>query len=858
MIEEIRKQLEKTPHIYSDEELKGLGIDPNLFLFLSRPDFSDNAFALWEYIDRNTDYKTAWLLLDYKHSAKLTEKGIINAVWDTPEGQALARSARFFVYTLNASYVHKYPGQIFINVWHGAGVKATGYLSFKGDHIAFLNIGRIVECTDLFLIHSIQDKANMSAEYCYDARKFIATGQPRMDRVKTANGKRNIERILGGILSKYERLVLYAPTWRMSAAITVGEFIISNLFSLPGYRRDVLENLLKAHNAAMVIKLHPTEMNNDLQLCDGCYLIEDEDLFTADVQMNDILNAFDVMIADYSSLVTDFLLLDKPIIYTVGDIDEYSQKQGFVHNDVDFYMPGDKVTTFDGLLAALTDAFETPNRHSKWRQLINRQKCSFLDDNACKRALEAIENFKPLTNYVEKYFLENTLVPYAERYEQELEKRDTRIEDYESRISLALQILGKSGGSADAEALKQALETPTISEAERKTEKAKAALEKMVADVIDKYAGDHVFLSLPQELNYSDKTRTKIQQIAAQIAKYGYLFLLGVIEEPLALESKNFSNEPSMRTIEENFFALDFCAHIETVLNCIKVSGKKCLLVVPSDFIYPSAKIVEKTASLAEKIVYFYCYPIKDYLGMETYSLVDIARFEALNFSCRDSNTIFIACTESLLRAAEDLGATQPRLLTAGVEARKFKQANGSIPKSLLDIKKTGRPVIGYCGSIDDHRLYFSIIHYICGKYPNYEFVFIGKDRFAKNVTIGHVFTDYPNIHLLEEADYHDIPAIIHSFDVAIIPYFKLASDHVPSKLFEYLACGKPVVTTEMPYCQNHESVYVAKSHGEFAECLERALKSKGDLRFLVSGEKTAEANDWKDKALEVLRWCGL
>ena len=850
----------RAPRIYSDEELKGLCIDPKLIVFMSRPDFSDNSYALWEYVTRNTNYKTAWLLQHEAHGAKLTESGIVNAVYGAPEGIALARSARFFVHTINSTYVRKHPGQIFINLWHGAGVKATDYLAFHGDNQHLLNIKRVTDDTDLFLVHSVEDKINMAAEFNCDARKFIATGQPRLDRIKTADGRCNIKKILGGALDKYKKLVLYAPTARATSFSVVGEFFTSNVFNLGGYDNRRLDKLLERYDSALVVKLHPIDrdkfIREDMELGPRCYLLNDEDLFYADLQMNDILNAFDVLISDYSSIITDYLLLDRPIIYAIGDFEKYSRQEGFVYNDVSFYMPGTKALDFNSLLAVLEDAFVCPGRHGEWRKTVIKQRFSFLDDNSCARALEAIENFVPLTNYEEMYFTEKTLLPAVEKYGEEIKERDDRLRDYENRISSAVELIKKTPPSSKSlEAALSVLITPSISRDEQNALDIKNELESICDDILKNYSGEYVFFSLPQRYGWTGKTRTMVQQLAYQMARMGHLFLLGVTGGAASNNLPSVSSRPSARPAAEGLINLDYCHYTEHVLECLKRRGKKPVLIVPSDFFDAGEKIMETCSALAYRTIYIYRYPIKNYLCIKNCNRVNVSQWEALQYARRDENVIVVACGEELYDSVKiNCGTKKILLQTPGVDHDMFAATEvcSDVPEKLKIIKAAGKPVIGYCGTIANH-LYFSAVNYICGKRADYQFVFIGANRIIG--TWGYIFDAYSNIHLLEEADYASMPAVINSFDAAMIPYFTSHKSRTPSKLFEYFACGKPVAATDMAIGQKYGHIFSGKSHGEFVTCLDSALAAANDTGSKIKSIKIAEQNDWKTKAVEVLNF---
>ena len=58
-----------------------------------------------------------------------------------------------------------------------------------------------------------------------------------------------------------------------------------------------------------------------------------------------IMDAFDVLVTDYSSVYVDFLLLNKPIIFSCPDIEVYKRDRGFIVDDPEMFMPGAKVKT---------------------------------------------------------------------------------------------------------------------------------------------------------------------------------------------------------------------------------------------------------------------------------------------------------------------------------------------------------------------------------------------------------------------------------------------------------------------------------------------------------------------------------
>ena len=79
----------------------------------------------------------------------------------------------------------------------------------------------------------------------------------------------------------------------------------------------------------------------------------------------------DTLITDYSSVYFDYLLLDKPLIFLDGDIEEYSKNRGFLLEPVDFWRPGEIVVNYSDFKKAINsieikeDKFENHRKQIK-------------------------------------------------------------------------------------------------------------------------------------------------------------------------------------------------------------------------------------------------------------------------------------------------------------------------------------------------------------------------------------------------------------------------------------------------------------------------------------------------------------
>lgn len=379
-----------------------------LFVFMSQPDFSCNPYALYEYVRDHTNHETAWIVKANDKFKALQERGIRCAIYNTVDGNELIAKADYIImnsYTFPD--VPKRGGQIFANLWHGSGIKAHDYYNrnSRPQHIADLR--DFCEKTDLMCVHSLDDRFKLSAQLHYDLRRSYVTGQPRIDYVNRADGRTNIAKIFGEGILQYDHLIFYAPSFRANASSHSGSLVGDNIFRLKDFDAERLDELLIEHKAAIIYKLHPIEQTafkgRKFNLGSRCFELTEKMLFDADVRYVEFLNVFDAMISDYSSIVFDYLLLNRPIIYLIPDYEEYTNQRGFVFNKIDRWMPGGKAFTFQEMLTEIDEAITNPAKHQAERELVLDYRFDYRDDGAAQRCYETIMNFTPPNDEVVAY-----------------------------------------------------------------------------------------------------------------------------------------------------------------------------------------------------------------------------------------------------------------------------------------------------------------------------------------------------------------------------------------------------------------------------------------------------------------------
>ena len=158
-------------------------------------------------------------------------------------------------------------------------------------------------------------------------------------------------------------IVLYLPTYRRSGKATFS-FVDDTQNEI-----DSIVSLLKSKNAILIEKNHIAEDNNSKSAVNQI----DNTIFhvNQDVNIQEILSFTDVLISDYSGAFLDYVLLDRPIIHFAYDYSEYKNEDSGLYYEIDEFAAGPVVSNVDGLLNAIEDAINNPDRYHELRKRIS-------------------------------------------------------------------------------------------------------------------------------------------------------------------------------------------------------------------------------------------------------------------------------------------------------------------------------------------------------------------------------------------------------------------------------------------------------------------------------------------------------
>lgn len=172
-----------------------------------------------------------------------------------------------------------------------------------------------------------------------------------------------------------------------------------------------------------------------------------------------------------------------------------------------------------------------------------------------------------------------------------------------------------------------------------------------------------------------------------------------------------------------------------------------------------------------------------------------------------------------------------------------------TLPGINRNIKK---PIIGFIGAIY-WWVDLDLIETCIKNFSEATFIFIGP--YKNNIKR---FSKYPNFLLLGPQPYSLIPYYINLFDVCLIPFKKSEVSYGadPVKLYEYLAFGKPIISTiewQSDFYLN-KLIYLANSEKEFIEKIKIALKEKDENLFQERKKYVLENHTWRKRAETLLK----
>lgn len=278
--------------------------------------------------------------------------------------------------------------QIWVNYWHGTPLKKINHMLDKLGEYEYDFFTYLTAAQERFV-------PIMAEAFDCDIQKVIVCGHPRNDYLFSNEWELEKLGIKKGI---YDKIALWMPTYRQSRDGTIvdtKEGYLEN-GALPIFHtKEKLEKLnqfLTQQNMLLIIKFHPAQNleNFKKESFSNILFLPHIQMVEEQIVLYQMVKDADCLITDYSSIYFDYLLLNRPIGFTLEDMEDYTDNRGFVFDNPLDYMPGQKIEGEDDFLRFLTDCKEGKDQYRNERLRISNEVNQYKDGENCRRLLERV------------------------------------------------------------------------------------------------------------------------------------------------------------------------------------------------------------------------------------------------------------------------------------------------------------------------------------------------------------------------------------------------------------------------------------------------------------------------------------
>ena len=239
---------------------------------------------------------------------------------------------------------------------------------------------------------------------------------------------------------------------------------------------------------------------------------------------------------------------------------------------------------------------------------------------------------------------------------------------------------------------------------------------------------------------------------------------------------------------------------------------------------------------------------------------------EYSDFPLISDKAAFLKDEEALLHRAGVVIVTSPGLLASkgqfnshtflvpnAVDYAGFQVALADPARRLAAADAIPSPRIGYAGALNE-KIDFGLLAHVAHARPGWQLVLVGAPDLTAQPHKADVLHRLPNVHWLGRVPAPQVPGAIASMDVCLLPYERNAwTANIDSlKLYEYLACGKPVVSTDVPAARSFvHLVHIADGPEAFVTGIEAALTDNAP-EVVAARQAAAAGNTWDMRVAQI------
>jgi len=357
-------------------------------VFECESDMQDNPRAFYEYLikkEYNLKHKIIWLVNDVDKCSNMHH--LKNVVF-LNRNESNGLNAFLLHYYLSTSKFFFFSHPYWFKDWR------QGQSVINTTH----SVSQLKKAERKNINNKICDFVLCCNEYCKSIKEqsfgsnviYLAFGLPRLDylfRHKDCGS-------LSEKITSDKFVIVSMETFKQSRYWNDSETIDKYSMNVISNEDDMnyLDNLLGSIGAIMIIKIHHLQDMSYITASEfsNIIYITDKDLIEKDIQVNELLENADLLLTDYSSVFYDYLLLDRPIGFMIGDFDSY--KRGFLSSNPFEEMPGAFITCKEELYRFIVDSVNGEDEFKTNRMVIRNKVFNYCDDNNCQRLYKWLES----------------------------------------------------------------------------------------------------------------------------------------------------------------------------------------------------------------------------------------------------------------------------------------------------------------------------------------------------------------------------------------------------------------------------------------------------------------------------------
>ena len=344
--------------------------DENRILIYSANDrLRDNSGAVLEYLINNEYYKKYKIICACGNYDEYSSPDKQRVVF-TGKSNAIYQYMRskYVFYSFGQIPIKPTKKQTVIYTTHGIPLKKIVEVKKLDLYFTYMTI------TSEFF------KEKIAEAYQCPKEKIFICGEPKTDKM-FVNSK-NEDSI---------KLILWTPTFRQSDYLGYDDSHMA--FLLPFFADNEWESLndeLSSKKVKIIAKLHPMQKTKSFSeaVYSNLEIYNDDSFRNRGMDIYELLGKSNALIADYSSIYLEYLLINRPIGFTMADYEDYKNTRGFILGDQSKFMPGKKIYSRDdfyGYIDDITNGIDNfVDERNKMRELFHQYK----DGNNCERIID--------------------------------------------------------------------------------------------------------------------------------------------------------------------------------------------------------------------------------------------------------------------------------------------------------------------------------------------------------------------------------------------------------------------------------------------------------------------------------------